>query len=241
MKNMKNTMVARVPASLKLAALAATLLVPAGAFAQATSEYDFNTAPKSESLLQSVSAKLFYGGAQEKAIKDSEIPRVDIGGLTVEYTRNLTPYIDFVAALSIGGGSSEYERTEYNSDSYDYYKMRGEVTLFTYEAEVGVNLRAPVSGSFSFFVGPRVGVNALYAEVEMEEWTSTAHSDKKESDTDVGFLYGVDVGATISFTEHHGMTFGVGYRASTARPETSGIKIEDQSWVRVSVGYQFTF
>ena len=225
MNNSNTSNAARVPASLKFAALAASILVPASAFAQAEDSYGL-TSPD-----QSVSVKLFYGNSQKKAIKDSDVPRVDIGGVTFEYTKNLTSYIDFVAAASIGGGNSECDRTYYG------FKYKEELTLVTYEAEFGVNFTAPICDSFSLFIGPRIGVNALYAKYEgKSSWYSETISD-----TDIGFLYGADAGAVFSFTDQHALTFGVGYRASTARPEDKGEKLEEQSWVRVSLGYRFSF
>ena len=233
MNNSNTSNAARVPASLKFAALAASILVPASAFAQAEDSYGV-TSPD-----QSVSAKLFGGFAQDRPIKNAKIPRVDIVGVTVEYTKNLTPYIDFVAAASIGGGDSEYDRTEYGTGSYSKYSA--EVTLATYEVEVGVNFTAPICDSFSLFIGPRVGVNALYAEVDQKEKTSSSSAHKERDDTDFGFLYGVDAGAVFSFTDQHALTLGVGCRASTANPDVSGLEIETQSWVRVSLGYRFSF
>ena len=226
MNNSNTSNAARVPASLKFAALAASILVPASAFAQAEDSYGI-TPPD-----QSVSVKLFYGNSQKKAIKDSDVPRVDIGGVTFEYTKNLTSYIDFVAAASIGGGSSEYDF------SSPYFKFNEKLTLVSYEAEVGVNFTAPVGDKFSFFIGPRVGVNALYAKYE---YSDSDDDSETLSDTDIGFLYGADAGAVFSFTDQHALTFGVGYRASTARPEDKGEKLEEQSWVRVSLGYRFSF
>ncbi len=242
MNNSNITNAARVPASLKFLALAASILVPASAFAQAEDSYGI-TPPESDSsvFLQSASLKVFYGAGLKKPIKDVEVPRVDLVGVTAEYEWELNRYIDFVAALSFGGGSSDYERTEY--DIASYYKEKAEVKLSTYELEVGANFTVPIGKRFAFFVGPRVGANLLYADVDWKAYNSgtgrSAHM--RRSNTDFGFLYGVDLGATISFTKHHGMTFGVGYRASTAQPEAGGEKIDEQSWVRVSLGYRFSF
>ncbi len=232
MNNSNTSNFARVPASLKFAALAASILVPASAFAQAEDSYGIMPPD------QSVSVKLFGGFAQDRPIKDSKIPRVDIVGVTFEYAKNLTPYIDFVAAASIGGGSSDYDRTEYGSS---YYKQEAEVTLVTYEVEVGVNFTAPICDSFSLFIGPRVGVNALYADLDWKEKTTSSSTHKERDDTDFGFLYGIDAGAVFSFTDQHALTLGVGVRESTAQPEMSKLEIEKQSWVRVSIGYRFSF
>lgn len=240
MKNSNTSKSARVPAKLKFTALAACVLVPASAFA--TSDGVVQPDSDSSSLLQSVSIKAFYAhglenhpakvryfGSRSSEILDSEI---DLGGLTVEYTKNLTSNIDFVLATSFGVGSCDYE---YSGGAY---KGDGEISFKSFDAEVGVNFTLPLNENFSIFVGPRVGVNALFADVK---WDDNWGTHYKGDDEDFGLLYGIDAGAVISFTEQHALTLGVGYRASKARPENSEVKIEEQSWLRFSVGYQFSF
>jgi len=234
MKNTNTSKSACVPASLKFVALAACVLVPAGMLAETQSRFDdygYNYAPDTlsepvtPSLSDSISFKAFYGIGLTAPAKDMDRyyhdPEIDIGGLTVEYTKNITPNIDVVFAGSFGGGSCDYEDL-------------GKLSLFTYEMEFGVNLRAPLGNSFALFAGPRVGMNMLYAEFDWDRRT-------RENDTDIGLLYGVDAGAVISFNERNALTLGIGYRASTARPECCLGEIKKQNWVRFSIGYQLSF
>lgn len=219
MNTSKTSKTACVPASLKFAALAASILVPASAFA--ASEGVVPPAADSSSFLNSVAVKAFYAYALEAPDKSLDRyyddPEIHLGGVTVEYTRELDSFVDFVAAMNIGGGSCDYERL-------------GKGAVCTYEAEVGVNLKASLDNMLSVFVGPRIGVDFLYAEMEWD-WAPT------EDETKLGLLYGIDAGAAISFNDRHALTLGIGYRASTAEP----LEMEKQSWVRFSVGYQYSF
>ena len=96
-----------------------------------------------------------------------------------------------------------------------------------------MNLSLNAGERFSLFFGPRVGLNLLYVSETLEtSWTRI-----KDDETEAGLLYGGDVGFTIKFTDHSGLTASVGYRASTAQP----LEIEEQSWVRFSIGYKHTF
>lgn len=224
-----------------VAALAACLLVPAGMFAETNTEqtqnradnygYDYNrnSNPETgtESLSNSLSFKAFYGVGLTAPAKGMDRvyddPEINIGGITVEYTRNLNPYFDLVFAGSIGGGSCDYEGL-------------GKLTLYTYELEAGVNLRAPLGKAVSLFVGPRFGMNVLYAEFDWDR-----RSWDKEDDTRMGATLGADAGAVISLNEQNALTLGVGYRYSTCQPECRLGEIERQDWVRFSVGYRLSF
>ncbi len=224
-----------------VAALAACLLVPAGMFAETNAaqtqnradnygyDYNRNSSPETgtASLFNSLSFKAFYGVGLTAPAKDMDRvyddPEINIGGITVEYTRNVNPYFDFVFAGSIGGGSCDYE-------------YLGELTLYTYELEAGINLRAPLGKVVSLFVGPRVGMNVLYAEFDWDR-----RSWGKEDDTRIGALLGVDAGVVASFNERNALTVGVGYRYSSAQPECRFGEIEKQDWVRFSVGYRLSF
>ncbi len=234
MKNSNTSKSACVPASLKFVALAACVLVPAGMLAEPQSYsddygYNYDRSTPSEtgaaSLVNSVSFKAFYGVGLTAPAKGMDRiyddPEIDIGGLTVEYTKSINPNLDVVFAGSIGGGSCDYE-------------YLGKLTLYTYEMEFGVNLRAPLGKSVALFVGPRVGMDMLYAEFDWKR-------RPKENDTDIGLLVGVDAGVVVSFNERNALTLGIGYRASTAQPECYLGEIEEQSWVRFSVGYRLSF
>ncbi len=227
MKISKTSTVARIPASLKFAALAACFLVPAGMFA----ETDARPTSGKTTPPNSLAFKTFYEVAQGRALLWSSVPEVDLGGLTVEYTRNMSSNVDFVIATSLGGGSSEYERTSsyYNGSYYSTTTYSQELTIATYEVEVGVNLNASLGDVFSVFVGPRIGVNFLFAQYD--------NNGDKEHDTELGLLYGVDAGAVFSFNNRNALTLGIGSRASTAQP----LDIEKQSWVRFSISYRFSF
>ncbi len=260
----------RVPASLKFAALAACLFVPASMFAGADSDYSRslgawersvdqrtarNTASsrsqsrsddfakstpakaESEKLSSSVSVKAFYGLGLADPAKDMDRvysdPEIDVSGLTIEYTRELCSYVDFVSAVNIGAGSRNY------SYSRADYETKERMTIATLEAEVGLNLSVPiVVDTFSLFAGPRFGVNLMYVKSSGEYEGSSDYEEWDEKKAELGLLFGGDVGAVISFSESSALVLGVGYRRSTARPFAD---MEEQAWVRFSAGCRFAF
>lgn len=270
MKISKTSTVARVPASLKFAALAACLFVPASMFAGADSSYSRslnsweksldqrtarNTASsrsqsrsddfakstpaktESEKLSSSVSVKAFYGRGLEDPEKDMDRvysdPKIDVSGLTIEYTRELCSFVDFVSAVNIGAGSRNYSYSENQSGA----KQR--ISIATLEAEVGLNLSVPiVENTFSLFAGPRFGVNLLYVRNTGEYESSFDYEEWDDESAELGLLFGGDVGAVISFSESSALVLGVGYRKSTARPFA---EMEEQAWVRFSAGCCFSF
>lgn len=208
----------------KLTAVLGALLLPAaGMFAQDDYSFSYDEG----GLGRSLSIKAFYAAALEAPVKgmDNSWSEIDLGGLTAEYEHdfysNSSGGMEFscLGALSLGGG-------------YKDYQSLGEITLVTVEAEFGVNLRGNIGNGVSLFVGPRLGLNLLYANVELDYYY---HEEEDESK--FGVLYGADAGVDIRLGDHSGLSLGVGYRASTAEP----LDIEAQSWVRFSVGYKYTF
>lgn len=263
----------RVPASLKFAALAAFLLVPAGMFAGADSDYSRSlgawersvdqrtarnngSAPRAQSYADSpawntpsaktdcetqtpsyFSVKAFYGLGLNEPAKDMDRvysdPEIDVSGLTIEYTRELCSYVDFVSAVNVGAGSRNY------SYSRADYETKERMTIATLEAEVGLNLSVPIfRDKFSLFAGPRFGVNLLYAKGSGEYESSSDYEEWDKNKAELGLLFGGDVGAVISFSESSALVFGVGYRRSTAKPFAD---MEEQAWVRFSAGCRFAF
>lgn len=213
------------------AALGALLLPVAGMFAQ--DDYSFSYDEEGD-LGRSLSVKAFYAVALEAPAKgmDSSYsdPEIDLGGLTVEYEQDFYSNssggmgFSWLGALSLGGGTKDYQ-------------YLGELTLVTVEAEFGVNLRGNISDSVSLFVGPRLGLNLLYASAEYDYYYGYHYYEEEEDESKFGVLYGADAGVDIRLGDHSGLSLGVGYRASTAEP----LDIEAQSWVRFSVGYKYTF
>lgn len=226
---------------------AALALVPAaGAFAQSAADYgnaaygndDYAYNPEAveaSSGSHAIAVKAFYAlglEAPDKALDarydDAE---VNLGGLTFEYAYDFSAArgpvsAELIFAASVGYGSVDY--TGYYYGSFD-----AEVELLSLDFETGLNLSLNAGERFSLFFGPRVGLNLLYVSETVEtSWTRI-----KDDETEAGLLYGGDVGFTIKFTDHSGLTASVGYRASTAQP----LEIEEQSWVRFSVGYKHTF
>lgn len=262
----------RVPASLKFVALAAFLLVPAGMFAGADSDYsrslgawersvDQRTgrskasasrgqtdnsaqdAPwaKTDSETQTpsyFSVKAFYGLGLKDPVKGMDRaysdPEIDVSGLTIEYTRGLCSYVDFVSAVNVGAGARNYSR---NGTGYE---INERITIATLEAEVGLNLSVPIyRDRFSLFAGPRFGVNLLYVKASGDSEDSDDYEeDWDKNRAELGVLFGGDVGAVISFSESSALVLGVGYRRSTARPFAD---MEEQAWVRFSAGCRFAF
>ncbi len=224
----------RVPASLKFAALAAILLVPASAFAETDPDGNVQSQTKStvrpkpfnpdakKPLRNSISFKAFYGLGLEPPIRNSSLPEVNISGLTFEYARSLSENLEFVVASNIGYGSRDYGRWE--------------VFACSVEWELGMNFVAPLYTSafyspVSFFIGPRLGADFLAVKVD-DDYSSN------ETKTELGLLFGADCGAVFSFDKQSALVVGVGYRRSTSKPFQY---MEDQSWLRFSVGYRFSF
>lgn len=225
---------------------AALALVPAaGAFAQSAADYgnaaygndDYAYNPEAveaSSGSHAIAVKAFYAlglGVPDKMFDSYSDPEVDLGGLTFEYAYDFSAArgpvsAELILAASVGYGSVDYT-------GYYYSRFDAEVELLSLDFETGLNLSLNAGERFSLFFGPRVGLNLLYVSETVEtSWTRI-----KDDETEAGLLYGGDVGFTIKFTDHSGLTASVGYRASTAQP----LEIEEQSWVRFSVGYKHTF
>lgn len=233
---------------------AALALVPAaGAFAQSAADYgnaaygnaaygndDYAYNPEAaeaSSGSHAIAVKAFYALGLEVPDKgldplyDDDDAEVDLGGLTFEYAYDFSAArgpvsAELILAASVGYGSVDYT-------GYYYSRFDAEVELLSFDLETGLNLSLNAGERFSLFLGPRVGLNLLYVSETVEtSWTRI-----KDDETEAGLLYGGDVGFTIKFTDHSGLTASVGYRASTAQP----LEIEEQSWVRFSVGYKHTF
>lgn len=205
--------------------------VPAGTTGAGT-DSDRNMQPQTKSTVRSlpfnpdagkplrntISFKAFYGLGLEPPIRGTSLPEIDISGLTFEYARSLSENWKFVAASNIGYGNRDYGRMEISACSIEW--------------ELGMNFVAPLytSASYSpvsFFIGPRLGTDFLAVRV---------HSD--ETKTELGLLFGMDYGAVFSFNKRSALVASVGYRRSTAKPFQD---MEDQSWLRFSVGYQYSF
>lgn len=230
---------------------AALALVPAaGAFAQSAADYgnaaygnaaygndDYAYNPEAaeaSSGSHAIAVKAFYALGLEvpdKMFDSYSDPEVDLGGLTFEYAYDFSAArgpvsAELIFAASVGYGSVDYT-------GYYYSRFDAEVELLSFDLETGLNLSLNAGERFSLFLGPRVGLNLLHVSETLEtSWTRI-----KDDETEAGLLYGGDVGFTIKFTDHSGLTASVGYRASTAQP----LEIEEQSWVRFSVGYKHTF
>lgn len=244
-----------------LCSAAGLALIPAaGAFAQSAADYDsrgpwappesgnaaygnddyaYNPeAVEASSGSHAIAVKAFYAlglEAPDKMFDSYSDPEVDLGGLTFEYAYDFSAArgpvsAELIFAASVGYGSVDY--TGYYAGYY-YGSFDAEVELLSFDLETGLNLSLNAGERFSLFFGPRVGLNLLYVSETVEtSWTRI-----KDDETEAGLLYGGDVGFTIKFTDHSGLTATVGYRASTAQP----LEIEEQSWVRFSIGYKHTF
>lgn len=188
----------------------------------------------------SVGVEAFYACGNKKMMSD-DLDEVDIGGVSLRYSVANTSksliagtriFPEFYGILSIGGGS--LDQTIY------YYGGRVEwnYDVFTVQAAVGANLRCFVTDAFSVFGGVRLGV--AYEDVEIEEY-ATGYGSYTESESDIGLLYGIGVGAEWNFKDRHSLTFGLDYVASTAQPEFDDFELDKQSYVVFSVGYKYRF
>lgn len=237
---------------------AALALVPAaGAFAQSAADYgnaaygndDYAYNPEvveASSGSHAIAVKAFYAlglEAPDKMFDSYSDPEVDLGGLTFEYAYDFSAArgpvsAELILAASVGYGSVDY--TDYYAGYY-YGSFDAEVELLSFDLETGLNLSLNAGERFSLFFGPRVGLNLLHVSADLSYryyLNGRYYKDNyKDDETEAGLLYGGDVGFTIKFTDHSGLTATVGYRASTAQP----LEIEEQSWVRFSIGYKHTF
>lgn len=231
---------------------AALALVPAaGAFAQSAADYgnaaygndDYAYNPEAveaSSGSHAIAVKAFYAlglGVPDKMFDSYSDPEVDLGGLTFEYAYDFSAARGPVSAELILAASVGYGSVDYNGGLFS----GSEVEMLSFDLETGVNLSLNAGERFSLFFGPRVGLNLLYVSADLSYryyHNGRYYKDNyKDDETEAGLLYGGDVGFTIKFTDHFGLTATVGYRASTAQP----LEIEEQSWVRFSIGYKHTF
>lgn len=244
-----------------LCSAAGLALIPAaGAFAQSAADYDsrgpwarpesgnaaygnddyaYNPEAAEESSgAHAIALKAFYALGLEAPDKELDWrysdAEVDLGGLTFEYAYDFSAARGPVSAELILAASVGYGSVDYNGGLFSGL----EVEMLSFDLETGVNLSLNAGERFSLFFGPRVGLNLLYVSMEMPVlYVPGYYYEDKDDETEAGLLYGGDVGFTIKFTDHSGLTATVGYRASTAQP----LEIEEQSWVRFSIGYKHTF
>lgn len=176
----------------------------------------------------SLAVKGFYAFANEDILDGSGIS-IDLMGVGVEL--GVTPVVspnfklDVVFGMNFGIG---FEEDEYHSR---YYRYDEEYTLWSYSLLTGVNLRFG-NDDVSFYVGPRIGMHYLNFEVE-----DNYYGDD-ESDSDVGAMFGLELGLDINFNRHNALTIGGSYLQSTAQPFDI---MEEQSYFTVSIGYKYTF
>lgn len=207
-----------------ISAVAALALFPVAgmcAYESDVAESDLMETPTSSGT-SSLTLKATYFSALEDI--DSALGSVDLAGLTFDYTKRfgdasgvVNP--EFVLSLGFGYGEEEWAMW------YDDF----EVSLMSINAALGFNLRFNCGSEVSLWLGPRVGINATYVEID--------YSYYYDDECEVGLLYGAEGGIDINFTPHHALTFGIAWLASTAQP----YDIEEQSYLQFSAGYKFTF
>lgn len=229
------------------AAAGLALLPTAGMFAYGDSDligsdvaFPGADSPFSASYASALSVEAFYAWANDKMMSE-DLDEVNIGGVSLRYTAANTStslgagtriFPEFYGILSIGGGSLE--------QTAHYYGGRQEwnYDVFTVQAAVGANLRCFVADNFSVFGGVRIGL--AYEDVEIEAYQS-GYGSVTESESDVGFLYGIGVGAEWEIRKRHSLTLGLDYIASTAQPDFDGFELDKQSYIVLSVGYKYRF
>lgn len=242
------------------AAAGLALLPAAGMFAYGDSDligsdYAFSgtDSPFSASYASALSVEAFYAWANDKMTSD-DIDKVDVGGVSLRYAVTNTStsigagtriFPEFYGILSFGGGSLDqtWDRYYYNSlfNSVGHVRKECNYDVLTVQAAVGANLRCFVTDNFSVFGGVRLGL--AYESLEVELYESGSGTDK-EKESDVGFLYGLGVGAEWEIRKRHSLTLGFDYVASTAQPEFDGDiqgKPDKQSYLVLSVGYKYRF
>lgn len=204
----------------------------------------------------SVGAEAFYGLALDDIYDgddedDFGAEKIDVYGVNVRLsmkgTGTLAP--EFFALFGAGMGDAD------ESFSDEYYSEKLEYDLFEMHAMIGANLRWNITDSFSVFGGGQVGIVSQKVEIE-DKWTeywggeSYSESEKIKFDDDtIGLRCGIGVGAEWNITENHALRVGADYIYSTARSsykeewdgETYKTKLDRQSYVVFSLGYQYTF
>lgn len=211
---------------------------------------DPDTTTSYSGWISSFSVEGFYGAAQEKLFKDFDIDKLDIGGLSIRYTGRMSTtspvFPELFGITSVGRGTLDQTWHGYGYDPYFgevSYTEELNYELLTAQFAIGANIRFQPTEKFSLFAGVRVGLAYESIDLEYKE-NGWKKYDKTESD--VGFLYGIGIGADFNITKHHGITVSVDYVGSTAEPDFDNIdgekiKSEEQSYVMVSVGYKYTF
>ena len=197
----------------------------------------------------SLRAGSFYAIAKDD-ILDGAGEKINVGGINFRVSERSDSFftlnnsdvpVELFADLAIGYGS--YDETERNGSSWE----KEEMDLLQVQLAVGANVRGQVwkdrfsERSLSLFAGFRVGIGVTRAELDWRKRTYYNYSYYSDSDTAVGFLYGVGVGGEYEFNSHHALTFGIDFIGSTAKPEIGGLELDSQKYYVFSVGYKYTF
>lgn len=198
--------------------------------AESGATYQLPAETSATRISSSLSAEVFYAESDLKYWGES----TNMGGLGMRYAiaqisdsssfQRLSP--EFFFGGCVGYGYGEPDASSYREwDRYfEFVHLVG---------MMGANLRYKVGEHFSFYVGARMGLDYLYF-----------YSDDGEDDTsgdDLGWIYGIGIGADISFSKNFAMTFGVEHLNSTAQPEVWSAKLPKQEYTMYSVGVKFMF
>lgn len=202
----------------------------------------------------SLGAEAFYALALDDIYDEdgADSEKIDVYGVNVRFSMRGAGTVapEFFALVGVGAGSADQKYSD------EYYSGKVEYDLFEMHVAVGANLRWNITDSFSVFGGAQVGIVSQKVDVK-DTWTeywddeSYSESDKTKFDDDtIGLRCGVGVGAEWNITENHALRIGADYIYSTARPsckydygdgEVEKTKLDRQSYVVFSVGYQYTF
>ena len=229
---------------LSIVALLALAVAPAITFAQEEYSGDWK---------YSLGADGFFGLAT-KDIFDGLNEKIDIGGANFRFSARNDSLFDnsaimpeFFAVLGFGGGSYD-KTTDYYHYSYGHVSHeKEEMDVYQTQISVGANIRWQANEAFALFAGARIGLGVTRAEYDYkyDNYQFREHESGSKSDTAVGFLYGIGLGAEYAFNEHHAITLGYDFIGSTAKPEFSDdgetVKANAQRYHVFSLGYKYTF
>lgn len=180
----------------------------------------------------SLGGEIFYGDG------DGEILGKDtwIAGLGCRYTirqKNteeplLSPEFFVLANLAYGEVTRTYDLSYDSTDLWvEQYHVMG---------ILGANLRCRLGSALSVYVGARMGLDFmfLYAADEMDAF-------EESEDSDLGWIYGIGLGAELKLSDSFALTFGVDRLTTSASPKLWGEAIGQQSFTFYSLGLKYIF
>lgn len=182
------------------------------------------SAPVAESAGTETSAvvgiEAFYADSDAAFGNDS----LNMGGVNLRYTVRQNSPEDFFQKLApeffivggLGFGYGDYG----NDETFEFYHVIG---------MLGANLRCGFGEHFSLYAGARMGIDFF------------DFSADSGSGNDLGWIYGLGIGADIALSRTFSVTLSVEHLTSSAQPEAGALKLPEQRYIVYSFGMKFSF